>query len=736
MSDTFSPFAYTPNVDLRTTNISGIANDYYSQLAKNWLPTIANNQYLDWNTDWFKTSGDIGLGGRGTGQGFLPTSDISPLFENDYTGAVRLNDKVNFFNGDSYSLKPEYSSKGYSIDYLGDFPRIIKDYSNDEILANFLAKDVSGGSGTENAASILDPFWINNIVSDNDGGGRWYTDTINDPNYQKYLDDPNIVKRDQNGNVTSIRGDIAKTIFIDYLGNAGGDINRASTDAASGIGIGAILSLAGMAFGIPVLSTFGNVANVGQAISDGNVLGALGSFAGLSGIGDVIGDATQLGAQGLDAAQIADALGYSNAGGTLNTLTSNYGSVMGDVANGLSNVVPSIGDLSSDYLANTMVNSGAVGGLTGAINGNIGQGVLAGVAAPLVGAGVNQGANALFGTTDANGNAISANQNAKDTLGSIGSSALSGAQGGLTNAIINSVVGNDVDFGNALTSGALGGVTKNLMGQGLSAANGAIKDAFKDWGPDATPTDAQLQELQLTNPDAYDWYMFGDQMGNTDQTDYSFMTNPNDTFNDPEFNDNTIGQFANTEQTGYTGTEQGDTNMDDLEWQQALDFFDSTGGSDPYNNYGSDYVYGNGTDINDEFNDNTLSQFLNGTYTVGSANDGSLTGGNVNASGNLSSGILGSIKDAVNSLLGGGSTGSSNSALLYTLLEALLKSKQTSAGNQMSQDAVNMVVNAGEKGSPTRLNTNFGAPKTAVGTLQQLAAPITNGVFQLGLTRK
>lgn len=726
MSDTFSPFAYTPNVDLRTTNISGIANDYYSQLAKNWLPTIANDQYLDWNTDWFKTSGDIGLGGRGSGQRFLPTSDIIPLFEADAA----------FLNGDSYSLKPEYSSKGYSVDYSGDFPRIIKDYSNDEILANFLAKDVSGGSGTENAASILDPFWINNIVSDNDGGGRWYTDTINDPNYQKYLDDPNIVKRDQNGNVTSIRGDIAKTIFIDYLGNAGGDINRASTDAASGIGIGAILSLAGMAFGIPVLSTFGNVANVGQAISDGNVLGALGSFAGLSGIGDVIGDATQLGAQGLDAAQIADALGYSNAGGTLNTLTSNYGSVMGDVANGLSNVVPSIGDLSSDYLANTMVNSGAVGGLTGAINGNIGQGVLAGVAAPLVGAGVNQGANALFGTTDANGNAISANQNAKDTLGSIGSSALSGAQGGLTNAIINSVVGNDVDFGNALTSGALGGVTKNLMGQGLSAANGAIKDAFKDWGPDATPTDAQLQELQLTNPDAYDWYMFGDQMGNTDQTDYSFMTNPNDTFNDPEFNDNTIGQFANTEQTGYTGTEQGDTNMDDLEWQQALDFFDSTGGSDPYNNYGSDYVYGNGTDINDEFNDNTLSQFLNGTYTVGSANDGSLTGGNVNASGNLSSGILGSIKDAVNSLLGGGSTGSSNSALLYTLLEALLKSKQTSAGNQMSQDAVNMVVNAGEKGSPTRLNTNFGAPKTAVGTLQQLAAPITNGVFQLGLTRK
>ena len=542
------------------------------------------------------------------------------------------------------------------------------------------------------------------------------------------------------------------------------------------------------------LAPLGYAMQMGTAINDRNLLqgigaavGASGALQGLGTVGDsfAAADAAQLAEQGLSNAAIAQSLGQAY----------NMGSVASNTLAGLTSV----------GITDPLYQSIATGGLTGGINAglsgeDLGQGVLAGITGSAVGNAIN---SAPIGTS---GNS---------TI----DAGVSGLKGGLSNALTNTILGNDVNIGDTILAGAQKGLTKNLYGQALSAAKPAIKDFFSSWGSDdQMPSDEQLQELQFTNPDAYDWYMFGDEMGNLDQTDYSWMTNPNDTFNDPEFNDNTISQFlngtntvgtenvttapyvnladsitsaqlpdtfnpnpisvGNGEQTGYTGTEQGDTNVNDfewnqladifdmtnggdpysssydfglgdgvgigdLDWQQALDIFDLTGGDDPYNpdgfNFGDIITEGDsrGTGGNDlqSQQDADIFDLTEGGDPYNNGGFGS--GSESSTSDSLtSSGVLKMIKDEVNKLMGGGAAGASNSALLYTLLQALMKSKQVGAGNQLSQDAVNMVVNSGEKGTPNRLNTNFGLPKTSVGVLPQMAAPTTNGIFDLGLTRK
>lgn len=642
--------------------------------------------------------------------------------------------------------------------------------------------------------------------------------------------------------------DISNQLATGYDKNI--ELNDTPEERAFMGGVGGLL---GTLLTFTPLAPLGYAMQMGTAINDRNLLqgigaavGASGALQGLGTVGDsfAAADAAQLAEQGLSNAAIAQSLGQAY----------NMGSVASNTLAGLTSV----------GITDPLYQSIATGGLTGGINAglsgeDLGQGVLAGITGSAVGNAIN---SAPIGTS---GNS---------TI----DAGVSGLKGGLSNALTNTILGNDVNIGDTILAGAQKGLTKNLYGQALSAAKPAIKDFFSSWGSDdQMPSDEQLQELQFTNPDAYDWYMFGDEMGNLDQTDYSWMTNPNDTFNDPEFNDNTVSQFlngtntvgtenvtttpyvnladsitstqlpdalntdsnptpwtdlppsnvplepvdwgniqdpsnlpwfdqsntgnasvddlinnvlfnanpdvgpisvGNGEQTGYTGTEQGDTNVNDfewnqladifdmtnggdpysssydfglgdgvgigdLDWQQALDIFDLTGGDDPYNpdgfNFGDIITEGDsrGTGGNDlqSQQDADIFDLTEGGDPYNNGGFGS--GSESSTSDSLtSSGVLKMIKDEVNKLMGGGAAGASNSALLYTLLQALMKSKQVGAGNQLSQDAVNMVVNSGEKGTPNRLNTDFGLPKTSVGVLPQMAAPTTNGIFDLGLTRK
>ena len=368
----------------------------------------------------------------------------------------------------------------------------------------------------------------------------------------------------------------------------------------------------------------------------GTIAGAYGAYTGFTGnsVGGQIGDATQLGQQGLSSAQISDILGYSNASGAglFNDALGAYGSVVGDAAGGLSGILDGAGMTSAgaDYLANSVVNGGLGGAITGLGYGDPLQGALLGSVAPVVGTGVNSTLNNLLPGGTGN---------------TLGNSAVQGAAGGLTNALTNTLVGNDVNISNSMLGGAINGVTRNTLGQVWNAAKGIFEN---DAGTPPTPT--------VTGDYAPD---FGDTAVSTLPVSGAENTMSDAVaadINSASFGNPTTIPPNNSTELPYTPQNEGATNMADFEWQQladifdmtngsdpystggfnvglgdgvglgdsewqqALDFFNGTNGADPYNNYGSDWIFGNGTGADAEFNDNTLSQFLNGTNTVGSAN--------------------------------------------------------------------------------------------------------------------
>jgi hypothetical protein len=168
-----------------------------------------------------------------------------------------------------------------------------------------------------------------------------------------------------------------------------------------------------------------------------------------------------------------------------------------------------------------------------------------------------------------------------------------------------------------------------------------------------------------------------------------------------------------------------------------LNFGDPLGNLDDTDYYN---IIDNGLGIDDEFNDNTLSQFLNGTNTVGSANDGSTTGGNVNPAGNFTTtpGVLGAVKDAIQNALGGGAAGTANAALIGKILAALLGKAQAENSNSIGSSVLSSIrANSQTAGAtPTRTGTAFGIPKANIGQF----TPTTNGVYNptnvtLGMTR-
>lgn len=437
-----------------------------------------------------------------------------------------------------------------------------------------------------------------------------------------------------------------------------------------------------------------------------------------------------------------------------------------------------IGDLVKMALLGTVTGGMGLAGASALGLGTAAAG--AGMGATMAGMGT-----AGLATAGAIGGGLSAGLTGNDILkGALTGGVLGGVGGiakgyapGISDSIgLSNVVGDKLGT-NIISGGIKGAASGALKGDVLSGAiGGMVNPAFKGaigLGADALfsgngnslPTDEQLAELQFTNPDAYDWYMFGDQMGNLDQTDYSWMV-------------------GNGEQTGYTGTAQGDTQMgwldnlfssggilgddtqsfidslaidtmsdgDALDWLANYDEF-APGADYSFNDNILDYfdtdgnnLLGSGSTMPDWFgNYDPLVSDPNVTGLISNLNpDYSFNGliqpgagelGSTLVGGASSPGVLGSVRDAVQGLLGGGAAGAANSSLIYALLQALMKSKQTDVGNRMNADSVNMVINSGEKGAPNRLGTNFGMTKTAVGSAPPLGTPVSNGVFQLGLTR-
>jgi hypothetical protein len=205
--------------------------------------------------------------------------------------------------------------------------------------------------------------------------------------------------------------------------------------------------------------------------------------------------------------------------------------------------------------------------------------------------------------------------------------------------------------------------------------------------------------------------------------------------------DSGLADWTNSGIFDLLGTSSGDSALNGSDWLQMSnpDISDLINFGDPLGNLDDTDYSGIINDIfkEDEFNDNTLSQFLNGTTNiVGSANDGSITGGNVNPAGSFgsssNSGILKTVKDALSKAVGG----DKNAQLLMSAIIAGIKSKQASSANNAGKNAIMATINRGDsaRAGATPQGTTFGVPKVAA----QQVTPATNGIYSptnLGMSR-
>lgn len=652
--------------------------DYYGQMANNYLPSLDTfaqqnaGQMVGYDPNQFMSIEDFGLG---TARGDLRNQDLIQTSHNLTLG----NDDQGNFSAPYYIKTPDgryqiatgnegqelftRSMSGPTWDNpdgsevwtsAGNYHR----ETPQEAAARLLAQGGGYASG-----GYRNDFMGNETLSDltSQADTKWGSDPINNPELAKYINDPNWVARDENGNITNIRAELYPLLMRESLGEESRDINRGVTDQSD---------------------VFGNLVKMALL---GTVTGGLG-LAGASALG----------------------LGTAAAGAGMGATMAGMGT------GGLATAGAIGGGLSAGLTGNDILKGALTGGVLGGVGG-IAKGYAPGISDSI---GLSNAVGSKLGTNIITGGIKGA------ASGAFNGDVLSGAVGGMISPAF-----------------------KGALGQGASY----LGDMFS--GGEEAMTDQQFLE-SVGNPD------FWDNVQNTSSDDSTF-----------DF-------IGNGEQNSYTGTGQGDTNMD-FEWNQLADIFDMTNGGDPYNLDGWDLGFGEGVGIGDpdwtqsldifnefgvdpynldgwDFGDlitdgdsrgyggndlqwqqdsdifdltNGGDPYNNGGFGFGS--ESSVTSGLKTGS----PGVLGSVKDAVQGLLGGGADGAANSALIYALLQAALKSSQTNVGNRMNADSVNMVVNSGEKGAPNRLGTNFGMTKTAVGSAPPLGAPISNGVFQLGLTR-
>jgi len=352
-------------LDSNHLGASDFLSSYYGQIANDYLPTLDTfakenaGKMVDYNPNLFMEPEDFGFAThradlRGVditrGSHDLSSSDDYasdiPYYYLDDDGGYRAagtgeEGKELFtlntpkYGEGSFLTGPTYTSAGK---YHEETP--------DEAIARLLA--LGGNAQTGGYNDFMGEAALAGLTS---GRDKWGKDLVNDPSLAKYLNDPNWVARDENGNITSIRAELYPYLMREQLGGEFKDINRGSTKEADGLGQlmkAAILGLVTGGFGVGAAGALG--------------MGAAGAGAGLG--------AT---AAGLTPAGMATAGGIS--GGLSAGLTGNNigkGILLGGLGGGAAGYIsPYVSSGLTDMGLNGITNNVLTKGLTGTLTGGL-----------------------------------------------------------------------------------------------------------------------------------------------------------------------------------------------------------------------------------------------------------------------------------------------------------------------------------------------------------------------------
>jgi hypothetical protein len=262
-------FNYTMSDDLTGQNAGAYLNDYYNYIGNDYGSLISQfstdnaGQMVNWDEDQFMTINDFGLNSsRKSGElrDKLPTgyflgdewySNNDPLdtyYYYDHKGRLQslAPNEINpffHFNGDGpadgtelyravekpveqpnplgvggYEIPPEYVS-------AGNYRKETEAEAWERMLAN-------GGSYSDDPFGGDDTF--TGLYTDNTHKKYGGQDTVNIPELEKLINDPNWVVRDDNGNITQVRAELLPYIFGQELHQQGIELHRGATPRSNG----------------------------------------------------------------------------------------------------------------------------------------------------------------------------------------------------------------------------------------------------------------------------------------------------------------------------------------------------------------------------------------------------------------------------------------------------------------------------------------------------------------------
>lgn len=435
-----------------TLPASSLLQDYYGQMTNSYLPSLDTfakdnaGQMVAYDPDRFMSIEDFGLGtSRGDlrNQNLLQQSHpitIDNFAEGSTEGLWYQDDQGNYlpawdaskvegkelFNRtgemqasfDNPDGTPVYASSGK---FHTETPQ--------EAIARLLEQGggyASGGFRTD----FMGKETFDDLLVDH--SGKWGSDPVNNAELAQYLNDPNWVTRDENGNITHARAELYPLLMRESLGEEYRDMNRGGTKAAGG-------------FGDVVKAAILGVVTGGLGLAGASALG-MGTAAAGAGLGAT---AAGMGAGGLaTAGAISGGLNSAFTGGDVLK-----GALTGGLTGGFSK-------FASPYVGNTLGNMGVTGTMNKALTGGLTSTLGGGLSSAITGGQFNPISSFASGATQG----YMGSQSGKDMLGGIG----------ITDPYLQRMAG-------SLASGTVGSLAtgKNPNMQGM-LANTGIK-TFQQW---------------------------------------------------------------------------------------------------------------------------------------------------------------------------------------------------------------------------------------------------------------
>jgi hypothetical protein len=449
---------------LTKSDILALLQDYYSQMGSNYLPSLDTfaqqnaGQMVDWNPNQFMSIEDFGYGNN---RGDLRNQDIIRNSHDLYGWTTGNESRPSYYTrtpDGQYRVAQGNEGEELFTMSQGDQPENgdpTQTYTSagnyhtetlDEAVARLLGQ--GGGYATGGFNDFIGTGQMSRLASDQ--SGKWGSDYVNMPELQQYLDDPNWVAKDENGNITQIRAELYPLLMREALGEESRDINRGGTKESGGFGDLVKMALLGTVTG-------------GLGLAGATAMG-LGTAAAGAGLGATMA--------GMGTAGLATA---GAIGGALNAGLTDQDILRGALTGG---VLGGIGSFAKDFapgVANSLgirsdtgvraVGGAITGGVGSAVNGRDPlRGILSGGLYPIVSSNVAEIAPFL----DERWNKA------------------------ISNALITEATGGD----------STSIFEKAALKSGLSYFGDLLKG-------DSLPTDKQLQKLQFENPNKYYKYAFG-----------------------------------------------------------------------------------------------------------------------------------------------------------------------------------------------------------------------------------